>query len=287
LRAIEEQHGILVNRYEDIYSFSHLTLQEFLTAKHIIDNNLDLTKLVANHLGDKRWREVFLLLAGLRKADDLLLTMERQVRTYITTPNLKNLLRWVEEVSDPTHGNIQPIGKRAMAIANAQANAYAYVYAYDCANANAIAIAIANAYVYANANANVNDIANAIDRFIKYAKWSLEFQAYQGLDLPAEIDHLERLKSEIPDPDLPREVHEAFMRKLLNTWLTAFHLTPEIVNLAQEELKSLDNYLYGNRLLVECEHAAVRRSPDVWSQIGARMLRLISPDGSGSVPQWE
>ncbi len=37
LRAIEEQHGLLVNRYEDIYSFSHLTIQEFLTAKHIID----------------------------------------------------------------------------------------------------------------------------------------------------------------------------------------------------------------------------------------------------------
>jgi hypothetical protein len=38
LRAIEEQHGILVNRHEDIYSFSHLTLQEFLTAKHINAN---------------------------------------------------------------------------------------------------------------------------------------------------------------------------------------------------------------------------------------------------------
>jgi predicted NACHT family NTPase len=41
LRAVEEQHGLLVNRYDDIYSFSHLTIQEFLTAKHIIDNQLD------------------------------------------------------------------------------------------------------------------------------------------------------------------------------------------------------------------------------------------------------
>jgi predicted NACHT family NTPase len=59
LRAVEEQHGLLVNRYDDIYSFSHLTIQEFLTAKHIIDNSLDMSAIVKEHLFDKRWREVF------------------------------------------------------------------------------------------------------------------------------------------------------------------------------------------------------------------------------------
>ena len=40
LKAIAVQQGILVERAEDVYSFSHLTLQEYLTAQYIADNNL-------------------------------------------------------------------------------------------------------------------------------------------------------------------------------------------------------------------------------------------------------
>ncbi|NJR62445.1 MAG: NACHT domain-containing protein [Cyanobacteria bacterium CRU_2_1] len=36
LRAIALQHGLLVERARDVYSFSHLTFQEYLTAKHIV-----------------------------------------------------------------------------------------------------------------------------------------------------------------------------------------------------------------------------------------------------------
>jgi predicted NACHT family NTPase len=122
LRAVEEQHGLLVNRYEDIYSFSHLTIQEFLTAKHIIDNQLDISKIVQEHLCDKRWREVFLLLAGLRKADELLMAIDQEAMNYMATPKLQSLLAWVEEVTDLTPGDFQPVGKRAMTISIIQKN---------------------------------------------------------------------------------------------------------------------------------------------------------------------
>jgi NACHT domain len=286
LRSIEEQHGILVNRYEDTYSFSHLTLQEFLTAKYICEYKLsDLTDLVTQHLCNKRWREVFLLFAGLRKADDLLLTMEQQIRTYMNTPKLQNLLIWVDKVSNPTPGDFQPLAKRVLAIANAIVNAndivsaYAYIInnAYfdaKAANAYVNAINIANAKASANANANATVIANVIKYFVQYAKWSIEFEIYQGLDLQGAIDRSEKLKTEIPDDNQPQAVSQAFARKLIETWLTAFQLTPEMVNLSQQEIQELDNYLYAHRLLVKCERAAVRRTPEVWSQIESRMLRL-------------
>jgi hypothetical protein len=67
LKAIEAQHGIFVERAHKIYSFSHLTFQEYFTAKYIVDNAVKgtLTGLVKEHCADERWREVFLLTTSL------------------------------------------------------------------------------------------------------------------------------------------------------------------------------------------------------------------------------
>jgi hypothetical protein len=67
LRAIEVQHGILVERARNIYSFSHLTFQEYFTARHAVANSAkgSLAELVQEHCADLRWREVFLLATSL------------------------------------------------------------------------------------------------------------------------------------------------------------------------------------------------------------------------------
>ncbi len=48
-----------------IYSFSHLTFQEYYTAQ--VAENAKLSKLerLTTHLSDRRWREVFLMTASL------------------------------------------------------------------------------------------------------------------------------------------------------------------------------------------------------------------------------
>ena len=60
LTTIEVQQGILVERVENVYSFSHLTFQEYLTAQYIVDDN-SIKDLVAHHLTDTRWQEVFFI----------------------------------------------------------------------------------------------------------------------------------------------------------------------------------------------------------------------------------
>lgn len=67
LEAIEAQHGLLVERAKNIYSFSHLTLQEFFAARYILENQAKgtLVHLIQNAAQDKRWREVFLMVASL------------------------------------------------------------------------------------------------------------------------------------------------------------------------------------------------------------------------------
>ncbi len=102
LKTIEAQHGLLVERARGIYSFSHLTFQEYFTAKAIVDNYEahSLKKLVI-HITDKRWREVFFLAVGmLQKADDLLLLMKQQVDVLVADDEqLQQFLKWVNNKS--------------------------------------------------------------------------------------------------------------------------------------------------------------------------------------------
>jgi hypothetical protein len=67
LQAIAAQHGIFVERAHKIYSFSHLTLQEYFTARHIVTSprTFTLHDLVMKGCRDDRWREVFLLTTSL------------------------------------------------------------------------------------------------------------------------------------------------------------------------------------------------------------------------------
>jgi predicted NACHT family NTPase len=64
LEDIEKRSGLLVERSIDVLGFSHLTLQEYLVAKHI-QMNTGLFSALAAHFDDQEWREVILLCAGL------------------------------------------------------------------------------------------------------------------------------------------------------------------------------------------------------------------------------
>lgn len=64
LEDIETRSGLLVERSLDVFGFSHLTLQEYLVAKHIQLNQNNHGLLSAN-FNNQAWREVILLHTGL------------------------------------------------------------------------------------------------------------------------------------------------------------------------------------------------------------------------------
>ncbi len=82
LKSIEAQHGILVERATGIYSFSHLTFQEYFYARKIAYsvNQKENLNILVGHITEKRWREVFLLSAAmLENADELLILMKQKI----------------------------------------------------------------------------------------------------------------------------------------------------------------------------------------------------------------
>jgi hypothetical protein len=239
-------------------------------------------------------------------ADDLLLLMEKQAQKYINTPKLQALLRWAEQVTAGSESNLKPVAKRAIAIAyaniiaitnaNAKANAIpisnviaipipnaiANFIAIPIANANAIPIAsaiayaniiaIASAIAYADLIAIDNAHADPIAYAITYTRELKELKVFKDINFTVLLARLEALKAKAPDDKQPKEVRRAFTKQILQTLLQAFRLSPELVNLSEEEAEAWKNYFYGNYLMVQCKEAAVRVSPKTWAEIEERML---------------
>ncbi len=87
LKSIEVQHGLLVERARRIYSFSHLTFQEYFTARAIVAGFEPSLQQLVRHLTQTRWREVFLLTAQmLPNADRLLQLMKQHLDALVMAP---------------------------------------------------------------------------------------------------------------------------------------------------------------------------------------------------------
>lgn len=127
LKSIEVQHGLLVERAKDIYSFSHLTFQEYFAARQIVRSwnpqilEVALKQLVSQ-ITEKRWREVFLLSVGmLRNADYLLQLMKQQIQQLIAEDeHLQAFLRWVNQKSVTVNVPYRLVAVRAFYLAIAR-----------------------------------------------------------------------------------------------------------------------------------------------------------------------
>jgi hypothetical protein len=114
LKAIEAQHSIFTERAHRIYSFSHLTFQEYFTAKQIASDTTGraLRSLLAiETLTDDRWREVILLTVSLLDdADDFFDIFMASLKNLAKEePVLVSLLVWVNEITFEHEENTAPL----------------------------------------------------------------------------------------------------------------------------------------------------------------------------------
>lgn len=308
LNAIAVQQGILVERAEDVFSFSHLTLQEYLVAQ-FIDDHHQIPMLVTRHLTDERWQEVFLLVAGLMRhgSDDLLSRMERKTRKFINTPRLQALLQWAQMITAESGGNVKPAAKRATALFLALnrdraldlvrvlngnlaktldlvrtldlLRSPAPISAIDLARVVNLARRLDPKCVPARANARNRMVAQNSSRTIAKAVIDAlvtQFEknkVFTNVNFGALIDRLKLLRLDAPNSSQPEEAMQSFNDRMSRVWLNALRIDSDFVNLTEAELSALENYLYANWLIVRCKQAAVRVSPQTWGAIEDRMLK--------------
>lgn len=121
LRGIGFQHGLLIERADKVWSFSHLTFQEYFVAREIITVQKSLVKelqALINHITKKHWREVFLMATEMSpNANGLLLGMKQSIDSLpAKNTNLQKFLHWLKEKSNTVQTKYKPYAVRAFYI---------------------------------------------------------------------------------------------------------------------------------------------------------------------------
>jgi len=113
LKAIEHHHGLLVERARNIYSFSHLTFQEYFTAREI-ERERHFERLIEN-ISNPRWKEVFYLTAEmLRRSDDFLKLMKGRIDGMLAgDEKLQAFLEWADQKTNSVEFSCKTVAVRA------------------------------------------------------------------------------------------------------------------------------------------------------------------------------
>ena len=115
LQGIVKQHGIIVPRAKNIYSFSHLTFQEFFTANYLAENPDLFPQIVEKYIIQDQWRESFLLAVGMMdNADSFFLQMKQWIDNFAKN-KLVGFLSQIPGILKPYHPYTEE-GGRLLAI---------------------------------------------------------------------------------------------------------------------------------------------------------------------------
>lgn len=270
LNAIAVQQGILVERAEDVFSFSHLTVQEYLVAQYISQDNRSMVETVEKNLTNERWREVFILMAGLmQNADKLLELMEQKARKFLNSKKLKFLLNWIHKVTVNSEGEFKQSAKRAVALAIAIDHEHALrggqrklpVFSLIRSLDTALVITqdLDGELFSAFDRASIQDLNEM--KIFEGVNFTLVAAKMEAARIRAFLSHKVTLEE--------REDNERRVRKI---WLDALSLKQELIDLPEQEAEQLENYLYAIELIISCKKAAIRVSEKVWNEFTEKVL---------------
>lgn len=302
LEAIEVQQGLIVRRAEDTYSFSHLTIQEYLTARKIWElGRSGWEGAIKSYLHDPRWVVVFELMAGMGKADAYLGYMSignaKKLASVVERhPYIGIVIKWIGR-HDASDGNVAP---------PASAAARAIQYALGCCVGLFCNLQTRSDYVVRDKiPLEFTDLATSISLALDLAFNLLRFSSFDCALSAARSRDTARLLinditndqfvargrcrrliidlcTELVHPDLARRKRETFetTRALIEDPGSDARAVAKVLGLSgrPEKWRSTEDvqYLQGQLLLVRCTDAAYSITDDAWNRICSTIL--VAPE---------
>ena len=283
LKAIELQHGLLAERVQGIFSFSHQIFQEYFTARKIAasqnlqDSDQSLERLVS-HMTEPRWREIFLLtVAMLRSADSLVQLMKQQIDAIVAhDPYLQDFLAWASQtsMSPPSAAN------RAFYLALSRTPHIASHFVLACTLDQDVFLDAALDYLVVECTTGFkSDFVNTCDDALNTAL---------AIVLEPELNQaLQQLKDQLPASNQSREP-QSWWQPNYRIWMeqlkatigarrdsegTPNHFNPQHDwNFSPEQQEILERYYDANQLLLDCLNSNCEVTAVVRQEIEAALL---------------
>jgi len=162
LKAIEAQHGLLIERADELWSFSHLTFQEHFTVQWLTQRSpKQLTEIISN----SQWQRVMNQLVNSQSPADRLLELIKQAidRSIANEPIVNQFLTWVFQKAESIQTCYRPAAIRAFYFVRALDHDHDHDHDLDFALALALALDLDLDLDLTRALALALDRAHALD----------------------------------------------------------------------------------------------------------------------------
>jgi predicted NACHT family NTPase len=302
LRAMEAQHGLLIERSQKVWSFSHLTFQEYCTAYsfakiHSRDSQDKATlQALAHHVNETQWKEVFFLTTEmLDDASILILNMESAVQKLSAVGKLTAWLNWAHSSTNKATGDFKPVIKRAAAMYIACALSPDIIHNMALGECMNYLSRLIDRIAHSD---DINEVLRKFDTLVRHRERPqnkviylaqeivpiiYELEIFSVVDFELLIKNLQMLEIETPKIERvydfsDRESYNLlryFVDRVFQVWAESLSLQQEWEAIFRTEGK-LWNYLYANEMVIACKERAVKISLKTWESVLERMLLPIA-----------
>lgn len=281
LKAIEAQHGFIIERARGIFSFSYLVFQEYFTARKIVaSHNLGALEQalggLVSHITDPHWHEVFLLTAAmLRSADSLVQLMKQQIDALVAQdPYLQEFLMWASQKSQQIPDDNKMVTARAFYLALAQTP--------HLADRFALASTLDQGMFLDAALENLL-LEFAIDRSQDFAYVNACSEALNNI-LVMILDagfykSLQQLRDQLPSPSQNRERLQKWWQENYAAWvekvrgtIAKYRNIQHPWQFSPEQQQVLQRYYDANQLLIDCLNSNCEITSAIRQEIEATLL---------------
>jgi predicted NACHT family NTPase len=295
LKSIQVQHGLLVEQAKGIYSFSHPTFREYLTARNVVASpdpqvlDKNLSRLVS-HMTEPRWREVILLTASmLGNADALLQSMKRCVDGLMAADQkLQQFLVWLQQKSLAVQVPYKSAAVRAFYLTLTQAR--------ELNLARDLNLALALDLGLAGNLAFELTLDLALDRALTLSLTLPENPILDriltlGFALPLNHDadnfdlgrSLQHLNAQIPSPDAGSEKLKAWWQANGQAWaaqlrtaMIRYRNIGHAWQFSDRQRQTLRQYYEANRFLLDSLNSDCQVTPAVCNEIQETLLLPVA-----------